>query len=65
MPSFFYTQGSIIRRLKLLTAKTEKIAMGNLDEPIDSDANSADEIHPVSHAIDMLRKSLVVAMKHM
>jgi len=63
--SFFYTQHSIIRRLKLLAAKTEKIAMGNLDEPIDSDANSADEIHQVAHAIDMARKSLVVAMKHM
>lgn len=63
--SFFYTQRSVIRRLKLLTAKTESIAKGNLDEPIHVRTDSNDEIEHVAHAVDMLRRSLAVAMKHL
>jgi HAMP domain-containing protein len=63
--SFLYTQRAIIKRLKVLTDRTVRIAKGELDEPIVTQTDTADEIEHVAHAVDMLRRSLVVAMKHL
>jgi methyl-accepting chemotaxis protein len=63
--SFFYTEFALIRRLKNLTGKAEKIAKGDLSTPIETKADSRDEMDHLAHAMDMLRKSLTVAMKHM
>lgn len=63
--NFAYTQRSIIHRLKLLAGTTERIARGSLDEPIEARSGSRDEVESVSHAVDMLRKSLVVAMNRL
>ena len=63
--SFLYTQFGLIRRMKILTEKTERIAKGELNEPIEFQRKSLDEIEHLAHAVDMLRKSLVVAMRHM
>ena len=62
--NFLYTQFGLIRRMRNLTTKTERIAKGNLSERIDVKRNSVDEIEHLAHAVDMLRKSLVVAMRH-
>jgi len=63
--SFLYTQRSVIQRLRNLTATTHSIAKGNLNEPIDASKDTKDEIEQVAHAVDMLRRSLTVAMKHL
>lgn len=62
--NLLYTQFGIINRLKKLTAKTVKISKGQMDEKLQLVDNSSDEIDKVTHSVDMLRKSLVVAMKH-
>ncbi|MCP4285198.1 MAG: DUF3365 domain-containing protein [Gammaproteobacteria bacterium] len=63
--SFLYTQFGLIRRMKKLTAMTERIAKGELNESIKVQRKSLDEIDHLAHAVDMMRKSLVVAMRHM
>lgn len=63
--SFLYTQWGLIMRLRSLTDKAERIAKGELDVPIKTTANSNDEMDHLAHALDMLRRSLTVAMKHM
>jgi HAMP domain-containing protein len=63
--SFLYTQRAIIYRLRELTKKTHSIARGNLKEPIKTRGKSEDEIEQVAHAVDMLRRSLTIAMKHL
>jgi len=62
---FLYTHWSVIRRLRKLTEKTHSIAKGNLSEPMEADADSSDEITQVTHAVNMLCRSLSVAMKHL
>lgn len=63
--SFLYTQFGLIRRMKVLTEKTKRIAKGEFNEPIEVRQGTSDEIEHLGHAVDMLRKSLVVAMRHM
>ena len=63
--TFFYTHRAIINRLKVLTDRAVRIAKGELDEPIVTQTDTNDEIEHVAHAVDMLRRSLVVAMKHL
>ncbi len=62
---FLYTHWFIIRRLRDLTKKTHNIAQGDLDEDIDADSDSKDEIDQAAHAVNMLKVSLSVAMKHL
>lgn len=63
--SFLYTQFGLIRRMQVLTGKAERIAKGGFEEEIEAPMGTADEIHQLSHAVDMLRKSLVVAARHL
>jgi len=63
--TIFFTQKVLIARLQLLAQLTKNIAKGNFKQALPLDAKSNDEIMQVSHAVDMLRKSLEVAMKHM
>lgn len=62
--NLLYTQFGIINRLKQLTTATVSISKGQMDETLPIVENSSDEIDKVTHSVDMLRKSLVVAMKH-
>ncbi|MBU0500856.1 MAG: DUF3365 domain-containing protein [Gammaproteobacteria bacterium] len=63
--SFLYTQFGLIRRMQVLTAKTERIAKGGFDEEITAPKGAADEIDQLAHAVDMLRRSLVIATRHL
>lgn len=61
--SYLYIQFGLISRMKNLTAKTIGIAKGDLNMPIEVEHNSLDEINHISHAVDMLRNSLIIAMR--
>jgi len=63
--NFVYTQFSIIRRLRSLSAKTIEISKGEMDLELGVRQGSRDEIDKVTHAVDLLRRSLAVAMKHL
>lgn len=63
--TFVFTQYAIIARLKKLAETTEKISKGDVKAALTVVPNSHDEIVQVSRAVDMLRNSLVVAMRHM
>jgi len=63
--TIIFTQKVLIARLQSLAKITENIAKGNFKQQLPMDPHSKDEIMKVSHAVDMLRKSLEVAMKHM
>lgn len=63
--NFLFTQGVIIKRLKSLALTTERIAQGELDLPLRDNPGSRDEVDTVRHAIDLLRNSVVVAMKRL
>jgi len=63
--TFLFTQRTLITRLQELAKITESIAKGNFNQSLPLDDKSKDEIMLVSHAVEMLRKSLEVAMKHM
>ncbi|MCP3850774.1 MAG: DUF3365 domain-containing protein [Gammaproteobacteria bacterium] len=63
--TFLFTQKILIRRLQDLSKMTENIAKGQLSQKLPLDSKSKDEIMQVSHAVDMLRKSLDIAMRHM
>jgi hypothetical protein len=63
--NFFYTQIGVIKRLKGLATKTVNIAKGQMDQELPLHEGSRDEIDKVTHSVDMLRKSLAVAMKHL
>ncbi|MER2602069.1 MAG: DUF3365 domain-containing protein, partial [Candidatus Competibacter phosphatis] len=63
--NFLFTQGAIIKRLKSLALTTERIAQGELDLPLRDNPGSRDEVDTVRHAIDLLRNSVVVAMKRL
>lgn len=63
--NFLFTHRSIINRLKGLTLTTERIAHGELDLPLPNNPGSRDEVDNVQHAIDLLRNSVVVAMRRL
>lgn len=60
-----FTQRVLIRRLKNLAELTEEISKGELDLVPPVGESLRDEVDQVSHAIDLLRTSLVVAMDHL
>ncbi len=62
--NYFYTQRSIINRLKTLSHSTEEIAKGDLDLQLPAaDIDSNDEIDHVNHAVHLLRKSVSLMLK--
>ena len=63
--NFFYVQRAIIARLKKLAKSTERIANGELDLPLEFRSDSRDEVDYVTRAVDLLRNSVVVAMKRL
>ena len=63
--SYLYTHFSLILRIKSLTKKTKLIAKGELNTPLETQLDSSDEIEHAAHAVDLLRRSLIVAMRHM
>lgn len=63
--NFLYTQRALIRRLRNLAKTTERIARGELELPLNAKTGSKDEVDVVQHAVDLLRNSVVVAMKRM
>ncbi|MDP1610335.1 MAG: DUF3365 domain-containing protein [Sulfuritalea sp.] len=62
--NFLYTQFGIINRLRDLTTKTVNISKGQMDQELPLVENSSDEIDKAAHSVDMLRKSLSLAIKH-
>jgi len=63
--SYLYTHFSLIQRIKSLTKKTKLIAKGELNTPLEAQLDSSDEIEHATHAVDLLRRSLIVSMRHM
>ena len=63
--NFFYAQRAIIARLKRLANTTERLANGELDLPLEVKPDSRDEVDYVTRAIDLLRNSVVVAMRRL
>ena len=63
--NFFYAQQAIIARLKRLANTTERLANGELDLPLEVKPGSRDEVDYVTHAVDLLRNSVVVAMRRL
>ncbi len=63
--NFLFTHTTIIKRLKALTLSTERIAQGELDLPLQDSPGSRDEVDQVRHAVDLLRNSVVVAMRRL
>jgi HAMP domain-containing protein len=63
--NFFYAQRGIIGRLKRLAKSTEAIANGDVAVPLPTKAGSRDEVDHVAYTVDLLRNSVVVAMKRM
>jgi len=63
--NFFYAQRAIIARLKMLAKTTERLAHGELDLPLETRPGSRDEVDYVTRAIDLLRNSLVIAMRRL
>jgi HAMP domain-containing protein len=63
--NFFYAQRGIIGRLKRLAKSTESIANGDVNVPLPTVPGSRDEVDHVAHTVDLLRNSVVVAMKRM
>ena len=63
--NFFYAQRAIIARLKTLAKTTERLAHGELDLPLETRPGSRDEVDYVTRAIDLLRNSLVIAMRRL
>lgn len=55
----------VIGRLRNLTEITERIAKGEMDLEVRVNPNSKDEIDHIHEAVDLLRKSLQVAMRRM
>lgn len=63
--NFSYTQRAIIVRLKGLARTTERIANGELDLPLETKPGSRNEMDHVTRAVDLLRNSVVVAIKRL
>lgn len=62
-----FTQFGLIRRLQKLTKSAEAIAQGNLEAELNfvEAAKTRDEVDHVANAINLLRNSLRVVMRHM
>ncbi len=62
-----FTQFGLINRLRTLTETTEAIAKGSLEETLkySSIKESKDEVDHAANAVNLLRNSLRVAMKHL
>jgi HAMP domain-containing protein len=60
-----FTQFSLIKRLRRLTVSVKTIAEGELETELryTDPGKSKDEVDHVSHAIDLLRNSLRVAIR--
>ncbi len=63
--NFFYVQWAMIIRLKRLAKVTERLANGELDLVLEVKPGSRDEVDHVTRAIDLLRNSVVVAMRRL
>lgn len=63
--NFFYAQWAMITRLKRLAKITERLANGELDLPLAVKTGSLDEVDHVTRAVDLLRNSVVVAMRRL
>ncbi|MCI5221123.1 MAG: DUF3365 domain-containing protein [Candidatus Electrothrix sp. AR4] len=63
--NFIFTQRVLIHRLEILSKVTTDISKGTLDLALPENKKFRDEVDQVSHAIDLLRTSLVVAMEHL
>jgi HAMP domain-containing protein len=63
--NFMYAHRGIIVRLKRLARFTKAIAEGSVATPLPTREGSHDEIDHVTQSIDLLRNSVVVAMKRM
>ncbi len=63
--NFLFTQRFIIRRLTRLTEDANAIARGKLDTPLDYTPpdKSNDEIDHAYHAVNLLKKSLIIVLK--
>lgn len=65
--SYLYVDRGVIRRVRDLTGHAEAMAKGDLDTPLnyrDVERNR-NEIDHLCHAVDLLRKSLQVAMRRL
>lgn len=60
-----YAQLVIVRRIKLLAKDTESLANGDLELVLNVRLNSHDEIDHLTRAIDLLRNSVVIAMRRL
>ena len=63
--NFVYLRQTLIVRLERLAKTTESIAAGQLDLPLDARPDSHDEVDHVTRAVDLLRNSVVVAMRRL
>jgi HAMP domain-containing protein len=63
--NFLYAQRGIIARLKRLAKSTEAIASGSVNVPLPTVPGSRDEVDHVAHTVDLLRNSVLVAMKRL
>ena len=63
--NFMFTQKVIIKRLRSLTSDVTAIAKGKLSTPLQytDPKRSNDEIDHAYHAVDLLKKSIVIIMK--
>jgi methyl-accepting chemotaxis protein len=62
--NFLFSRG-LVRRLKSLTAGAESITAGHLDTPLPhrSTESSRDELDHLSHAVDLMRNAIRIALK--
>ena len=63
--NFVYLRQILITRLEQLAKTTESIAAGQLDLPLEVRSDSHDEVDHVTRAVDLLRNSVVVAMRRL
>ena len=63
--NFVYLRQTLIVRLERLAKTTESIAAGQMDLPLEARTDSHDEVDHVTRAVDLLRNSVVVAMRRL
>jgi methyl-accepting chemotaxis protein len=65
--NFLLLKRMIVDRIENATAVTERMVQGDLDMDITNqyEKNSGDEIDKVFHALDLMRKSVKIALKNM
>ena len=63
--NFYLLKRMIVDRIKTMTAKTEKMLHGGLDGDLDEDyrKDSRDEIDKLYHALDVMKRSVRIAME--